>query len=171
MFSLSWMGKGSWQKWKNWPFAGEIKKSRCPFSFNRWPQQMESVEEAPKCLLGLQFMKSKWKTAECSDSLPNFYCLVWKPQISSFLLFLSLKLSCFESLAICDTQTRPQASVRLLFRQAVPVLFAELAACTLLFHGLFVLRDFLQTWEHLSVGLSQQTEVQQIPPSVIPDVL
>lgn len=132
---------------------------------------MELVEEAPKCLLELQFMKNKWKTAECSDYVPNFYCLVLKPQISSFLLFLSLELSCFESLAICDTQTRPQASVRLPFSQAVPVLLTELAAYTLLFHNLFILRDLPQTWKHRSVGLSQRTEVQQIPPSVIPDVL
>lgn len=109
-----------------------FRKARCPFSLNRWPQQMELVEEAPKCLLEQQFMMNKWKTAECSDSVPNFYCLVWKPQISSFLLFFSLRLSCFESLAICDTQMRPQASVKLPFSRAMPVLLTELAASTLL---------------------------------------
>ena len=134
------------------PWCEWFRKSRCPFSLNRWPQQMELVEEAPKCLLELQLMKNKWETPECSDSVPNFYCLVWKPQISSFLLFLSLELSCFESLAVRDTQTRPQASVRLPFNQPVPVLLTELAAYTLLFCNLFILRDLPPNLEALICG-------------------
>lgn len=72
-----------------------FRKSRCPFSLNRWPQQTELQRKFPgvfECLLVLECVKNKWKTAEFSDSALNFYCLVLKPQISSFLLLPWIKL-------------------------------------------------------------------------------
>lgn len=130
---------------------------------------MEVVEEAPKYFLELQFMKNKWKTAECSDSVPNF--LLLGLETTDFPLFTlpfpQMKLFWITGYLWHPNKTTGFCKAALQWGCASA---AHWIGSLHLFHDLFIARELLSNLEALISGLSQQTEVQQIPPSVIPDV-